>query len=109
MAFIDKDIMEQVKIFAEDAQLYSETIMQIQQEMAKISQSTGVLDASMKEISDSAANVELISAENEKAIGVIVEKNEITAKISEDIYEASGENKSLSQNLKDVIVKFEKG
>lgn len=109
MAFIDKDVMEQVKIFAEDAQLYSETIMQIQQEMAKISQSTGVLDASMKEISDSAANVELISAENEKAIGVIVEKNEITAKISEDIYEASGENKSLSQNLKDVIVKFEKG
>lgn len=108
MAFIDKDVMGKVKTFAEDAQTYSESIVRIQREISEINDSAKVLNHSVKEIAGSASNVELISAENEKAIGVIIEKNEITSGISEDILCASNENRELSQNLKDVVVKFEK-
>ncbi len=108
MAFIDKDVMGKVKTFAEDAQAYSESIVRIQREISEINDSAKVLNHSVKEIAGSASNVELISAENEKAIGVIIEKNEITSGISEDILCASNENRELSQNLKDVVVKFEK-
>ena len=76
--------------------------------ISEINDSAKVLNQSVKEIAGSASNVELISAENEKAIGVIIEKNEITSGISEDILCISNENRELSQNLKDVIIKFEK-
>ncbi|MCM1386889.1 MAG: methyl-accepting chemotaxis protein [Bacillus sp. (in: Bacteria)] len=108
MTFIDKDVMEKIKVFAEDAQRYSEAILQIQQEIESVNKSTQILAHSVREISSSATNVKDISAENENAINIIIEKSGVTSNISDDICKTSNENMALSQKLKDVIVKFRK-
>ncbi|MCM1046027.1 MAG: methyl-accepting chemotaxis protein [Candidatus Gastranaerophilales bacterium] len=106
--FVDTDVMDKIKIFADFAQRYSEAVLQIQKEIESVNKSTTVLERSVKQISSSAANVKNISAENENAINVIIEKSGITSNISDDICKASNENMILSQKLKEVILKFKK-
>ena len=108
MEFMDKDVMEKIRIFADYARQYSESVLQIQKEIREVNKSTEILDCSVKQISGNTANVKNISAENENAINVIIEKCEITSHISDDICRISNENMTLSQKLKDVIIKFEK-
>ena len=64
------------------------------------------LEVSVTQIADSIMDVNNITNENQSAISVIVEKNESTALIADQIQQQSEQNKKLAEELDNLIGKF---
>lgn len=104
--FIEADVVEQFKNFAEKSAGYSMALEDIQKQLNGVDSSVRELEGSVKEIAQNIINVNNISDENHCAIGVIVEKNERTAQIAGLIQEQSEQNKQLAQELDTFLGKF---
>ena len=63
---------------------------------------------SIDQIKENIGDVHNITDENSNAIGMIVEKNENTARIVDTIQEQSEQNKEIAKQLDDLIGKFER-
>lgn len=106
MEFIERDVVEQFKDFANKSTGYSESVDAIKGQLDQISNAVVSLEASVIQISESISDVNHITDENKSAIGVTVDKNEKTAQIAGSIQEQSDENKKLAKRLEEVIGKF---
>lgn len=106
MEFIERSVMEQFKIFTSNAEDYSNFADTMKQDIAMINDSTKTLTTSVNEISESAANVNTISQENGSAVGLIIEKNEDTTNVAENISKQADENKLLAEKLDGIINQF---
>lgn len=104
--FIEREVVDQFKDFAEKSTGYSISVSEIKQQLDKVDQAVQQLEASVKHISENVTDVNNITNENMGAISVIVEKNESTALIADQIQQQSGENKKLAEELDNLIGKF---
>lgn len=66
----------------------------------------GRLESSVAQIAENAGNVSVIMAENQIAIGTIVEKNETTAVIAEETQDQSIQNRDMADHLGEIVGKF---
>lgn len=105
------DLMENVMIakfkeFADSSAEYNEMVSRIKTGMDDINQVLRHLEESVTQISQNMENVNNITAENSKAIAIIVEKNESTAQVAEGIQTQSAQNQELSGSLGRLVDKF---
>lgn len=106
IAFIEKEVVGQFKDFAEKSTGYSISVNEIKDQLDKVDQAVKQLESSVKHISENVSDVNDITNENRCAIGVIVDKNENTALIAEQIQQQSEQNKKLAEELDNLIGKF---
>lgn len=104
--FLEGTVMDKFKQFAQKADEYSVDVDGIRQDIIHLDSSTGTLNSSMMQISDSVASVKKITEENEAAIGVIASKSEATMHIADEIKHQSEDNKQLVKDLKGIIEHF---
>ncbi len=106
IAFIEKEVVDQFKDFAEKSTGYSISVNEIKEQLDRVDQAVKQLEASVTQIADSIMDVNNITNENQSAISVIVEKNESTALIADQIQQQSEQNKKLAEELDNLIGKF---
>lgn len=106
ITFIEKEVVDQFKDFAEKSTDYSISVNEIKEQLDGVDKAVKQLEDSVRQISDNIVEVNSITNENRCAIGVIVEKNESTALIAEQIQQQSEQNKELAQELDELISKF---
>lgn len=106
IAFIEKEVVGQFKDFAEKSTGYSISVNGIKDQLDKVDQAVKQLEGSVRHISENVSDVNDITNENRCAISVIVDKNENTALIAEQIQQQSEQNKKLAEELDNLIGKF---
>ncbi len=106
ITFIEKEVVDQFKDFAEKSTDYSASVNMIKEQLDGVDKAVKQLENSVRQISDNIVEVNNITNENRCAIGVIVEKNESTALIADQIQKQSEQNKELAQELDELISKF---
>lgn len=106
IAFIEKEVVDQFKDFAEKSTGYSISVNEIKEQLDRVDQAVKQLEVSVTQIADSIMDVNNITNENQSAISVIVEKNESTALIADQIQQQSEQNKKLAEELDNLIGKF---
>ena len=106
IAFIEKEVVGQFKDFAEKSTGYSISVNGIKDQLDKVDQAVKQLEGSVRHISENVSDVNDITNENRCAISVIVDKNENTALIAEQIQQQSEQNKNLAEELDNLIGKF---
>lgn len=106
ITFIETEVVDQFKDFAEKSTDYSVSVNKIKEQLDGVDKAVKQLESSVKQISDNIVDVNHITNENRCAIGVIVEKNESTALIADQIQQQSEQNKELAQELDKLIGKF---
>ena len=106
IAFIEKEVVDQFKDFAEKSPGYSISVNEIKEQLDRVDQAVKQLEVSVTQIADSIMDVNNITNENQSAISVIVEKNESTALIADQIPQQSEQNKKLAEELDNLIGKF---
>lgn len=106
IAFIEKDVIGQFEAFSNQSAQYSQSVEHIQKVIEEINNQMTILLQSVNEIMDNMSIVQNISRVNKESILVIVDKCESTAVTANDIEQQSEENRTLSNQLKEVISKF---
>ncbi len=106
--FIEKDVVEQFKGFAEESTIYSNKVDTIKKQLDSVENAVVELHRSVMQISENMVNVKQITSENQCAIDTIVQKNEGTSEIAGIIQQQSEENKELAVRLEQLINKFNK-
>ncbi len=109
ITFIEKEVVDQFKDFAEKSNGYSISVNEIKAQLDKVDGAVKQLEASVRQISENVMNVNSITNENRCAINVIVEKNESTALIADQIQQQAEQNKELAKELDGLIGKFVSG
>lgn len=106
ISFIEKEVVDQFKDFAEKSTGYSDSVSTIKKQLDGVDQAVKQLEESARQIVESIVEVNRITDENHSAIGVIVRKNENTAQVADLIREQSEQNKGLARQLDRLIGKF---
>ncbi len=106
ISFIEQDVVVQFRGFAEKSTDYSESVGQIKDKLDDMLDAVRSLQMSVAQISDNAADVNVIMEENQTAIGTIIEKNGETAEIAGKTQEQSMENKEMADHLEEIVGKF---
>lgn len=106
MMFMEKDVLDSFGAFATNSEDYAVSVEKIKQDIDRVSGFVGALEASVKEISNNITNVNYSAKENKTAIGVIVEKNEVTSDIAHGIQKQSEENREMAERLEDIVSSF---
>lgn len=106
ISFIEQDVVVQFRGFAEKSTDYSEAVGQIKDKLDEMLNAVSSLQMSVAQISDNAADVNVIMEENQTAIGTIIDKNGETAEIASKTQEQSVENKKMADHLKEIVGKF---
>lgn len=106
ISFIEQDVVVQFRGFAEKSTDYSESVGQIKDKLDEMLDAVRSLQMSVAQISDNAADVNVIMEENQTAIGTIIEKNGETAEIAGKTQEQSMENKEMADHLEEIVGKF---
>lgn len=106
MLFMEKDVLDSFGEFATHSEDYAVSVEKIKQDIDRISGFVGDLEKSIKEISNNITDVNCSAKENRTAIEVIVEKNEVTSGIAQDIQKQSEENRKMAERLEDIVSKF---
>lgn len=104
--FIEKEVVEQFKDFAQKSTGYSDSVNKIKEQLDGVGEAVKQLKESMRQISKNITDVNNITDENHCAISVIVKKNESTALIADHIQQQSEQNKELAEELDGLIGKF---
>ena len=104
--FIEKDVVEQFKNFAEESTSYSQKVDSIKSQLDSVENAVQELYQSVMQIAENMTNVKQITSENQCAIDTIVRKNEDTSEIAEIIQQQSEENKDLAVQLETLISRF---
>jgi len=108
ISFIELDVVEQFKDFADKTTIYSNEVEVIKKQLDSVENLVQQLYQSVQQISENMENVKCITSDNQQAIDAIVEKNEGTSEIANVIMEQSEENKALAGELEALIQKFQK-
>lgn len=106
MDFIEKEVVDQFKDFAQKSTGYSDSVNKIKEQLDGVGEAVKQLEESVRQISKNITNVNTITDENRCAISVIVKKNESTALIADQIQQQSEQNKELAEELDGLIGKF---
>lgn len=106
LALMENVMIAKFKEFADSSAEYNEMVSRIKTGMDDINQVLRHLEESVTQISQNMENVNNITAENSKAIAIIVEKNESTAQVAEGIQTQSAQNQELSGSLGRLVDKF---
>lgn len=106
ISFIEQDVVVQFRGFAEKSTNYSVSVGQIKDKLDEMLDAVRSLQMSVAQISDNAADVNVIMEENQTAIGTIIEKNGETAEIASKTQEQSIENKKMADHLEEIVGKF---
>lgn len=106
VAFIENEVVSQFKDFAKQSTDYSISVNMIKEQLDGVDKNVKQLEVSVGQISENVINVNTITNENHSDINMIVEKNEDTAQIAEQIQRQSEQNKELAQQLDKLIGKF---
>lgn len=106
ITFIEREVVEQFKDFAEKSTDYSDSLNEIKERMNVVDEAVKEMESSVRHISESIMGVRHITDENTGAIAVIVEKNENTMVIADSIQQQSEQNKELAKELDGMIRKF---
>lgn len=106
ISFIENEVVNQFKDFAEKSTSYSESVNIIKEQLDEVDVAVKQLEEFVRQISENVEDVNNITNENRSAINVIVEKNESTSQIAEAIQEQAERNKELAQELDNLIGKF---
>ncbi len=96
----------QFKGFAEKSTDYSEAVSGIKAKLDEMLDAVGRLERSVSQISENASSVSEIMAENQTAIGTIVEKNTTTAEIAGTTQDQSIQNREMADHLGEIVGKF---
>lgn len=104
--FMEKEVVDQFKDFAERSAGNNDSVNDIREQLSEVNKSVKLLEASVRQISDSVTDVNSITEENHSAINIIVEKNECISQIADTVQEEAEENKKLAQELEELISKF---
>ncbi len=108
LAFIEGEVVGEFEEFAEKSTQYSVEVDSIREQLTNVETSVKQLEEFVQQISGNIADVNNITDENRSAINVIVEKNERTSEIAETMQDQSEENKALSNQLADLLERFER-
>lgn len=106
ISFIEEDVVEQFKGFAEKSTNYSEAVNQIKEKLDGMLEAVGRLERSVTQIAENASDVSTIMIENQTAIGTIVEKNETTARIAGTTQDQSIQNREMADHLGEIVGRF---
>lgn len=106
LTFIANDVVGQFKEFAEKSSAYSDNVKEIQGSLDQIRAMVSELEESVKGITRDIDSVSTITDENCGAVNVIVEKNESTSVIAEEIQKQAEENKALATKLESILKQF---
>lgn len=106
ISFIEQEVVVQFKGFAEKSTDYSQSVSGIKDKLDEMLAAVGRLESSVAQIAENAGNVSVIMAENQIAIGTIVEKNETTAVIAEETQDQSIQNRDMADHLGEIVGKF---
>ena len=104
--FIEKDVVERFREFADKSTTYSEQVDSIKNQLDSAENAVKQLSEFATEIETNMEDVKCITNENQVAINTIVEKNEDTAEIAGMVQRQSEENKELSIKLESIIEQF---
>ena len=108
VSYLEKEVVGQFKDFVDKSTEYSTAVDLIKTQLDNINGAVQQLKQSIDQIKVNIGDVHNITDENSNAIGMIVEKNENTARIVETIQEQSEQNKEIAKQLDDLIGKFER-
>ncbi len=106
LSFIENDVVCQFKEFADKSSAYSDDVKDIQASLDQIRIKVSELEESVKGINRDIDSVSTITDENCGAVNVIVEKNESTSVIAEEIQRQAEENKALATKLETILRQF---
>lgn len=106
--FIEKDVVEQFREFADKSGLYSERVDDIKMKLDYADEAIKKLHESVSHISDNMNNVNDISSENRMAVNNIVIKSEDIAEIANLVQSQSEENRKLAEQLEQLLAKFKR-
>lgn len=106
ISFIEQEVVVQFKGFAEKSTDYSEAVSGIKDKLDEMLEAVGRLESSVSQISENASSVSEIMAENQTAIGTIVEKNTTTAEIAGTTQDQSIQNREMADHLGEIVGKF---
>lgn len=106
ISFIEQEVVVQFKGFAEKSTDYSEAASGIKDKLDEMLEAVGRLESSVSQISENASSVSEIMAENQTAIGTIVEKNTTTAEIAGTTQDQSIQNREMADHLGEIVGKF---
>lgn len=106
ISFIEQEVVVQFKGFAEKSTDYSEAVSGIKAKLDEMLEAVGRLERSVTQIAENASSVSEIMAENQTAIGTIVEKNTTTAEIAGTTQDQSIQNREMADHLGEIVGKF---
>ena len=104
--FIEEDVVEEFKDFVEKSATCTQEVNDIKNQLDATEKAVRQLYEYVMQIAENMDNVQQITNENRNAISAIVDKNEQTSLISEEIQKQSEENKDLANQLDDIIAQF---
>ncbi len=106
IGFLEKDVMEEFQKFSGTAQDYNQSVFAIQKTMEEV---RTVMDEFVGEVDSIREQVEAIKTaarENESGVGGIMEKNEDTHSIAEDLSDILGVNRQNTGKIVEVVQNF---
>lgn len=106
ITFMEQEVVEQFKDFVEKSNGYGIAVNEIKEQLDKVDKAVKQLESSIQQISENIMDVNNITNENRCAIDEIVEKNENTKLVTDQIQKQSEQNKKLAQELDKLIGKF---
>ena len=104
--FIEKDVVERFREFADKSTTYSEQVDSIKNQLDSAENAVKQLSEFATEIETNMEDVKCITNENQVAINTIVEKTDHTPAIARMVQRQSEENKELSLKLESIIEQF---
>ncbi len=108
LRFISEDVVEQFRSFADKSSQYSEDVGTIRERLSEMKEYVTELESSVQDISGNIESVTQTTMDNLSAVNTIVDKNENTSGIADEIQRQSEQNKALATRLDDILNKFEK-
>ncbi|MCR4647839.1 MAG: methyl-accepting chemotaxis protein [Lachnospiraceae bacterium] len=104
--FMEKDVTEQFEEFSAMASGYGSDVQNIQEKIDSIEGMSREFSASMKKIREQVDYVSSASNDNERGVGDIIHKNEMTTDIADKIMKVATENSESAHEINDIIEKF---
>lgn len=104
--YIENTIVKRFEDFADKSNDYSESVGIIKEDIENVGNLIMELNNSVNQIANGIESIVTATEENSSAIAVIVEKSEKSAEIINDTQIVADENKSIANELGEIVNKF---
>lgn len=106
--FIEQDVSCYFKEMAQKTEGYKKTVSDIKDTIGEIQSASNNVAISVSNINEQVGNIHVAASDNESGIKSIVEKADVTNSMAENINNLLEENQSSTQQINDIIGKFNK-